>query len=238
MTVDAAPRGDGAEERRPVGRRPVGRRAVGRRAVRRRRRGNSGRAETTPREGGAVRSGRRGTPDRAERTSWNTGPCGDRPVRRSARAEIGPWNTGPCGDRDVRQSGLRRSGRERLVSRWRDDRGSASIWLLAAGVTVLLIGLGVAQAGAAMVARHQAQEAADLGALAGARQWYAGAEVACARAGALVVANHARLADCVLDGPDLVVVAEVQPAGPMGGLGPARAAARAGPVRGSLGAGT
>ncbi len=133
------------------------------------------------------------------------------------------------------QVGKLEPGQEGPVSRRRDDRGSASIWLLAAGVTVLLIGLGMAQAGAAMVARHKAQQAADLGALAGARQWYSGAEAACARAGALVVANHARLAGCVLDGPDLVVVAEVQPAGPIGGVGPARAAARAGPVGGSLG---
>jgi secretion/DNA translocation related TadE-like protein len=100
-------------------------------------------------------------------------------------------------------------------------------------MAIVLVGLGVAQAGSAMVARHQAVVAADLGALAGARQWYAGEEVACDRAGALVAANHARLAGCVLDGPDILVTAEVAVSGPAGRLGSAQAVARAGPVRGS-----
>jgi secretion/DNA translocation related TadE-like protein len=105
--------------------------------------------------------------------------------------------------------------------------------MLAAGAAILLVGLGVVQAGAAMVARHQAQVAADLGALAGARQWYLGAAAACARAGDLVRANHARLAGCAVAGPDLVVTTAVDPTGPAGRVGSARATARAGPVRGS-----
>jgi hypothetical protein len=49
------------------------------------------------------------------------------------------------------------------------DRGSASVWLLCAGLVVLSFGLTGALAAAAATGRHRAQAAADLGALAGAR---------------------------------------------------------------------
>jgi len=113
----------------------------------------------------------------------------------------------------------------------RGDRGSASIWLMAAGIMVVLFGLAAAQVGSAMIARHQAAAAADLGALAGARHAFSGEAAACARAAELVGANHARLTACALEGLDLVVTVEVDPGGPIRGLGTARAVARAGPVR-------
>ena len=103
------------------------------------------------------------------------------------------------------------------------DRGSASIWLLAVGFVVVSVGTAAALVGVARTDRHRAQAAADLGALAGARYAIAGTGTACARAGEIVSANGARLLDCRLEGLDLVVTA---------GLGPARAAARAGPVSG------
>jgi secretion/DNA translocation related TadE-like protein len=102
------------------------------------------------------------------------------------------------------------------------DRGSASIWLLAVGFVVVAVGLGAALVGVALTDRHRAQVAADLGALAGARYAVDGAGTACERAGRIVAANRARLVECRLDGLDLVITAQV---------GPARAAARAGPVR-------
>ena len=106
------------------------------------------------------------------------------------------------------------------------DRGSASVWLLCAGLVVVSFGLTGALAGAAATGRHRAQVAADLGALAGARYAVDGAPAACARAAAIVAANGARMAGCRLDGVDLVVTAEV----PVAGVGTARGVARAGPV--------
>ena len=106
------------------------------------------------------------------------------------------------------------------------DRGSASVWLLCAGLVVVAFGMTGALAGAAATGRHRAQVAADLGALAGARYAVEGAPAACTRAAGIVAANGARMADCRLDGVDLVVVAEV----PVAGVGTARGVARAGPV--------
>lgn len=102
------------------------------------------------------------------------------------------------------------------------DRGSASLWLLGIGLAVVALGVAAAGAATAIVARHRAQSAADLGALAGAVRWAEGEAVACARADELVRANGARLVDCRLDGLDVIVTVEA---------GPARARARAGPVR-------
>jgi secretion/DNA translocation related TadE-like protein len=106
------------------------------------------------------------------------------------------------------------------------DRGSASIWLLCVGCVVVAFGLAGALAAAAATGRHRAQAAADLGALAGAPYAVNGSSVACTRAAAIVEANGARLADCRVEGVDLIVVAELSVAG----VGTARGAARAGPV--------
>jgi secretion/DNA translocation related TadE-like protein len=106
------------------------------------------------------------------------------------------------------------------------DHGSASIWLLCVGCVVVAFGLAGALAAAAATARHRAQVAADLGALAGARYAVDGSAVACTRAAEIVEANGARLADCRINGVDVIVVAEVSVAG----AGTARGAARAGPV--------
>ena len=106
------------------------------------------------------------------------------------------------------------------------DRGSASVLVLAAGLVVVLIGLAVATVASAVVARHRAQAAADLGALAGAARAIDGETAACARAAQVVAYNLARLTGCRAVGLDLIVTAEV--AGPAGLS--AYASARAGPV--------
>jgi secretion/DNA translocation related TadE-like protein len=87
---------------------------------------------------------------------------------------------------------------------------------------------GASYLGAAVVARHQAQAAADLAALAAAARLPAGPESACVQAGVVARAMRAQPADCVVDNLDVVITIEV-------GLvvsrwGSARAAARAGPV--------
>jgi secretion/DNA translocation related TadE-like protein len=115
------------------------------------------------------------------------------------------------------------------AGRWRDDRGSASLWVLAVGALVVSVALAVALSGAAMTARHRAQVSADLGALAGARHAAEGAQGACARAEMIVARNGTVLVGCRLDGLDLVV--DVTASWLLPGLGAARASARAGPVR-------
>ena len=107
-----------------------------------------------------------------------------------------------------------------------DERGSASVWVLCAGLVVVAFGLTGALAAAAATGRHRAQAAADLGALAGARYAVDGESAACARAAEIVAANGARMAGCRLDGLDLVVTADV----PVAGAGTAQGVARAGPV--------
>ncbi len=94
-------------------------------------------------------------------------------------------------------------------------------------VVVLLWVTGAgAYLGSVVVARHRAQAAADLAALAAASRLPAGAASACARATA--VAREMRVGDarCAVDGLDVVVTVQV----PVAFAGAAGAAARAGPV--------
>jgi secretion/DNA translocation related TadE-like protein len=96
-------------------------------------------------------------------------------------------------------------------------------------VAVLLVVTGGAgYLGAAVVARHQAQAAADLAALAAAARLPAGQGPACAQAGAVARAMRARTADCAVDNLDVVLTVEV--ALTVSRWGSARAAARAGPA--------
>ncbi|MFC4063820.1 Rv3654c family TadE-like protein [Actinoplanes subglobosus] len=113
------------------------------------------------------------------------------------------------------------------MKRLRDDRGAASILLLAVGLVLVGIALAAVTEGAARVARHQAGAAADLGALAGGPHAIEGQTAACAVAGRYVEANHARMTACVVDGLEIVVRTEVRL---MLYPGSAEAAARAGPV--------
>jgi secretion/DNA translocation related TadE-like protein len=75
--------------------------------------------------------------------------------------------------------------------------------------------------GSAVVARHRAQGAADLAALAAAARLPEGAAAACAHASAAAHATDVEMADCRIDGLDVVVTVTA---------GRARAAARAGPT--------
>lgn len=111
------------------------------------------------------------------------------------------------------------------------DRGSATIWVLAVGVVIVLVGAFGAALGAARMARQQARVAADFGALAGAGHALDGEAVACGTAGELARANGARLAACRLDGLDVLVSAQVT-VSPLPWLTrTVTATARAGPVR-------
>lgn len=90
------------------------------------------------------------------------------------------------------------------------------LWVTAAG----------AYLGSVVVARHRAQAAADLAALAAAARLPSGAAAACARATAVAHGMRVDVAGCQVDGLDVVVSVAV----PLAFAGAARAAARAGPV--------
>lgn len=84
--------------------------------------------------------------------------------------------------------------------------------------------------GAAVIARHRAQAAADLAALAAANRLSAGADAACGQASTIAAAMHTTVARCVVDELDVVVTVDARVALGRWGVGPARAIARAGPV--------
>lgn len=113
------------------------------------------------------------------------------------------------------------------MRRLRDDRGAASVLVLAVGLVLVGVAAIVVIGGAARVARHQARVAADFGALAGGGHTVEGQAAACAVALRYVEANHARMLGCTVDGLEIVVRAEVRL-----GIYPASAvaASRAGPV--------
>jgi secretion/DNA translocation related TadE-like protein len=78
------------------------------------------------------------------------------------------------------------------------DRGSATIWVLTCSTLVLLLALAVAIRAAAALARHEAETAADLAAVAAASRIGYVADTAgiCAAAEAVVTANGGLLLAC------------------------------------------
>ncbi|MFV2101937.1 Rv3654c family TadE-like protein [Micromonospora sp. LOL_024] len=150
-----------------------------------------------------------------------TAVAGAAGVDRGGGAAVG----GTAADSAVPPAGARRAGR-------RDERGGATVCLLAVGLLFVVAGFFGAGVGAARVARQQAHVAADFGALAGAARALADEPAACARGAELVAANGARLVWCRLDGLDVLVTAEVI-VDPLPGMSrTARATSRAGPLRG------
>lgn len=113
------------------------------------------------------------------------------------------------------------------------ERGSATVYVLAGCLLLVALMLVIGSAGQARVARHQAQAAADLAALAAAAQLATSPRAACWQAERVARANHAVLRACLPDptGIDVRVQVEGPPlrlAWPRGTLPGARAWARAG----------
>lgn len=92
-------------------------------------------------------------------------------------------------------------------------------------VLLCVTGAGV-YLGSVVVARHRAQAAADLAALAAAARLPSGVGAACVRATTVARGMRVDDAECRVDGLDVVVTVRVAVAF----AGAARAAARAGPV--------
>jgi len=109
----------------------------------------------------------------------------------------------------------------------RDDRGSASVTACFAILALIAVTVALAHVGSGVLARHRAQSAADLAALAAAAESVRGTERACSAAGEVAGRVRATVRDCRIDGWDVVVTVTV----PVGlGSGVATAAARAGPA--------
>jgi secretion/DNA translocation related TadE-like protein len=114
------------------------------------------------------------------------------------------------------------------------ERGSATILALGVCLAAFLLVVAVAGVGSAVTARHRAESVADLASLAGA-------DVALGRAGGTPCVAARRvvegsgppgdvvMVDCRNQGRAVLVRVAVRPVGWVGVLGPASAAARAGP---------
>lgn len=102
--------------------------------------------------------------------------------------------------------------------------------MLAAFLVAALVGvaLGGVWIGSAVIARHRAQAAADLAALAAAQALAGGPAGACQAAQALAARMGAVLAQCRLDQLDVIVTVRTESTARFGGS--ALASARAGPV--------
>jgi secretion/DNA translocation related TadE-like protein len=110
------------------------------------------------------------------------------------------------------------------------ERGSATLISVAMMAVLLAITLGGSVVGSAVIARHRAQAAADLAALAAAGRIASGPQSACAWATSVAKANGAKATGCTVEELDVVVTVEVAVALSRIGMASASAAARAGPV--------
>ncbi|MET8627969.1 Rv3654c family TadE-like protein [Kitasatospora sp. NPDC004669] len=137
--------------------------------------------------------------------------------------------------RAVERLARARTARAASAGGYGPDAGSATVWLLALTMLGTAVFAATIAVGAVVAARHRAESAADLAALAAADRLLLETDGGCGRAAGIAAAQGAALVSCAVDrSADAVeVVAEV----PVGGLpvrlpvGPARARARAGPVR-------
>lgn len=111
-----------------------------------------------------------------------------------------------------------------------DESGAAGLIAVAAVAVLLVVTGGLAVVGSAVLARHRAQAAADLAAVAAAGQLPAGPDTACARASAVASGMGAAVTACEVTGLDVVVRVDAAVGLDPWGVGPARATARAGPA--------
>src|SRR5262245_41304465 len=112
-----------------------------------------------------------------------------------------------------------------------DERGSATLLMMAAGLLVLVCGMAVVLWSAVSTAQHRAAAAADLAALSGAQAIQSNGDP-CATARRIAGKQGASLEACAVNGQEVLVVAGVR--AELGSLGRpvVRSTARAGPVQG------
>uniref|UniRef100_UPI0034E1BFD2 Rv3654c family TadE-like protein n=1 Tax=Mycobacterium sp. OAE908 TaxID=2817899 RepID=UPI0034E1BFD2 len=110
------------------------------------------------------------------------------------------------------------------------EHGSASLVAVAMMAVLLALTVGGVYVGSTVVARHRAQGAADLAALAAAAHLADGSAEACVHAASLARAMHTTVTQCAVEDLDVIVTVDAAVALGRFGVGPARATARAGPV--------
>ena len=108
-----------------------------------------------------------------------------------------------------------------------DDSGAVTVLAVFAVFAILAFTIGCFAVGSVVVARHRAQSAADLAALAAAARVPAGPQAVCLRAQAVTAAMGARLRGCEVSGLDVTVRVAAETGLRMGAE--ALASARAGP---------
>ncbi|MCX5043171.1 pilus assembly protein TadG-related protein [Aldersonia sp. NBC_00410] len=110
------------------------------------------------------------------------------------------------------------------------ERGAATVFGSFAILGLLAVVLLLVHVGSVVAARHAAQSAADLAALAAAGALERGNGSACAAAQRIAAAQRARVSDCSVEQWDVVVAVVVPVALGSFGRRDARAVARAGPA--------
>ncbi|WP_106348191.1 Rv3654c family TadE-like protein [Antricoccus suffuscus] len=110
------------------------------------------------------------------------------------------------------------------------ERGSGTIWVVAMAMVLCVVALSVMLLGLAQTARHKANSAADLAALAAAQVLIDGTGSPCDVASGNAAANGARITSCAVDGEVVLIAVSVDVHLGRFGLGTATATARAGPV--------
>ncbi|WP_181311983.1 Rv3654c family TadE-like protein [Nocardioides campestrisoli] len=112
----------------------------------------------------------------------------------------------------------------------RDERGAATVLVVAMVGVLLTVAVGVAGVGGLLHAHRRAQGAADLAALAAAQALLTGAPP-CPRAAEVASANGATLRSCRTEGEEVVLEVEVGASPLLPVVAELRGRARAGPVR-------
>lgn len=104
----------------------------------------------------------------------------------------------------MRQPQRRAPGR----SGWRDCAGGATVTACLALTALLLVTVMIVQVAAVVAARHRAQSAADLAALAAANTVNAGTATACDQAEFVVRRMRVHTRSCVVEGWDVTVTVD------------------------------
>ncbi|MFC9519236.1 Rv3654c family TadE-like protein [Nocardiaceae bacterium NPDC056970] len=118
----------------------------------------------------------------------------------------------------------------RLRTLLRDESGGATVLACFALAALVVVTAALVHLGGVVVSRHRAQAAADLAALAAAYALDGGSESACAAASSITDRMGVELADCSVDGWQVVVSTTASAGSGLLPIGPACAVARAGPV--------
>ena len=126
---------------------------------------------------------------------------------------------------------MRRADRERAGT-FAADEGVATVLSAVLSLALLAVAWFGYQLGAVVLARHRAEGAADLAALAAAAQVVRGQDSACERASRVAEEMRVRITECRVDGRDARVCTAAEPPGVPLHLAVVRARARAGPVNG------